>query len=149
VNKALDKEVTLWYTLRILGVQRIPPKLSGDWQSINAIKIQTNISRNTMTYTKKLDEKIKELNSTRVFKKVTPMHTLDWYIKWVSSAIILLAVMCRSVDEVPRIFDLVFSFFGTIGWFVVGYLWHDRALILLNGVLVFMLGMALLRYFFT
>jgi len=102
-----------------------------------------------MTYTKKLDEKIKELNSTRVFKKVTPMHTLDWYIKWASSAIILLAVMCRSVDEVPRIFDLVFSFFGTIGWFAVGYLWHDRALILLNGVLVFMLGMGLLRYFFT
>jgi hypothetical protein len=102
-----------------------------------------------MTYTKKLDEKIKELNSTRVFKKVTPMHTLDWYIKWIASALVLLAVMCRSVDEVPRIYDLVFSFFGTIGWFVVGYLWHDRALILLNGVLVVMLGMGLLRYFFT
>ena len=102
-----------------------------------------------MTYTKKLDEKIKELNSTRVFKKVTPMHTMDWYVKWASSALVLIAVMCRSVDEVPRVFALVFSFLGTIGWFWVGYMWHDRALILLNGVLVFMLGMGLLRWFVT
>ena len=97
----------------------------------------------------KLNDKIKELNSTRVYKKITPMHTLDWYVKWVSSFFILIAVACRSVTEVPVIYDVAFSFIGTIGWFAVGYLWHDRAMILLNGVLTFMLGISLLRFFFA
>ena len=65
---------------------------------------------------KKLDEKIKELNSTRVYKKITPKGDLSWYIKWSASVIILLAVMCRSVPEVPKIFDLVLSFHGCAGW---------------------------------
>jgi len=97
----------------------------------------------------KLNDKIKALNSTWVYKKITPMHTLDWYIKWVSSFFILVAVACRSVVEVPVIWDVAFSFLGTIGWFIVGYIWHDRAMILLNGVLTFMLGISLLRFFFT
>ena len=46
---------------------------------------------------KKLDEKIKELNSTRVFKKVTPKGDLSWYVKWASSFLILMAVVYRSI----------------------------------------------------
>ena len=42
-------------------------------------------------------------------------------------------------------YDLWFSMFGTIGWFTVGMLWHDRALILLNGVLVVLLIMGLMK----
>jgi len=95
---------------------------------------------------KKLDEKIKELNSTRVYKKITPKGDLSWYIKWSASVVILLAVMCRSVPEVPKIFDLVLSFHGCAGWLVVGMLWHDRALICLNGVLLFILGSGILTY---
>ena len=37
----------------------------------------------------KLDDKIKALNSSRVFKKVTPKGDLSWYVKWVSSIIII------------------------------------------------------------
>ena len=36
----------------------------------------------------KLDDKIKALNSSRVFKKVTPKGDLSWYIKWASSIVI-------------------------------------------------------------
>lgn len=97
----------------------------------------------------KLDDKIKALNSSRVYKKITPKGDLSWYVKWVASFFILTAVMCRSVEEVPRIFDVVFSIIGTIGWAWVGYLWHDRALLLLNGTIVAFLGMSLIRYFFT
>ena len=50
----------------------------------------------------KLDDKIKKLNSSRVYKKVTPKGDLSWYIKWAASAFILVAVMCRSVEEVPK-----------------------------------------------
>jgi len=38
------------------------------------------------------------------------------------------------------------SFVGCLGWGVVGYLWHDRALILLNGVLTVVLGISILRW---
>ena len=30
----------------------------------------------------KLDDKIKALNSSRVFKSVTPKGDLSWYVKW-------------------------------------------------------------------
>ena len=97
----------------------------------------------------KLDDKIKALNSSRVYKKITPKGDISWYVKWVASVFILIAVMCRSVEEVPRIYDVVLSLIGTIGWAWVGYLWHDRALLLLNGTIVVFLGMSLLRHIFT
>ena len=82
----------------------------------------------------KLDEKIKALNSSRVYKKVTPKGDLSWYVKWIASAFILIAVAARSVGTIPLI-DLYFSLIGTLGWFWVGMLWHDRALTMLNGTL--------------
>lgn len=94
----------------------------------------------------KLDDKIAKLNSSRVFKKITPKGDLSWYVKWTASAFILVAVMCRSVEEVPRMYDVVLSFIGTVGWAWVGYLWHDRALLLLNAVLCFILGTSILRF---
>jgi len=96
--------------------------------------------------TEKLDEKIAKLNSNRVFKSVTPIGTVDWYIKWIASAFVIAAVMCRSVEEIPKIYDVMLSFVGCLGWGVVGYLWHDRALILLNGVLTVVLGISILRW---
>jgi len=95
---------------------------------------------------KKLNEKIKELNSSRVFKKITPKGDITWYIKWTASVFILTAVMCRSVPEVPKIYDLILSLIGCFGWGLVGFMWHDRALMLLNGVLVVILATGLLGY---
>ncbi len=95
---------------------------------------------------KKLDQKIKELNSTRVFKKVTPKGDLSWYVKWFSSFLILMAVVYRSIGL--HEYDMWFSIFGTAGWFWVGMLWHDRALILLNGVLTTLLAMGLVKIYF-
>jgi hypothetical protein len=94
----------------------------------------------------KLDDKIAKLNSSRVYKKVTPRGDLSWYVKWIASAFILIAVMCRSVEEVPKIYDVMLSFVGTVGWAWVGYLWHDRALLLLNAVLCVILGTSIIRF---
>lgn len=79
---------------------------------------------------------------------VTPKKGITWYIKWGASIIILFAVACRSVEEVPRIYDIIFSLIGCAGWFIVGFMWHDRALMVLNSVLVFMLSLSLLRFVF-
>ena len=93
---------------------------------------------------KKLDQKIKELNSTRVFKKITPKYDLSWYIKWLSSLMLMVAVCFRAAD-LNHMFDLYFSFVGTLGWLWVGILWHDRALIMLNGALATLLFTGILK----
>lgn len=71
-----------------------------------------------------------------------------YYLKWIATFVIITAVACRSVEEIPRIFDVVFSLMGTAMWLVVSLAWKDRALILLNAVMSFMLLVALLRYIF-
>lgn len=100
-----------------------------------------------MEQRKKLNDKIKELNSTRVFKKITPKGDLSWYVKWTSVLLILVATTARATGTIPQV-DLWFGLFGTIGWFWVGMLWHDRALIFLNGVLVTLIFTGLLNYYF-
>ena len=95
----------------------------------------------------KLDDKIKKLNSSRVIKKVTPKGDLSWYVKWVSVFFILVATAARSVGTIPHI-DMWFGLVGTVGWAWVGFLWHDRALLFLNAVLVTLLIIGLMNYYF-
>ena len=79
--------------------------------------------------------------------EITLIKTTGWvyYIKWIATVFVLIAVACRSVEEVPRIYDLVFSWIGTLGWLYVSLAWKDRALIILNSVVGFMLFTGLLR----
>ena len=95
----------------------------------------------------KLDDKIKALNSTRVFKKITPKYDLSWYIKWLASLMLMIAVCFRAADF-NHMFDLYFSFIGTIGWLIVGMLWHDRALITLNAVAAFIFLSGILGHYY-
>lgn len=95
----------------------------------------------------KLDDKIKKLNSSRVYKKVTPRGDLSWYIKWASVFLILFATVARSVGTIPQV-DMWLGLFGTLGWAYVGYLWHDRALLVLNAILVTVLVTGLMNYYY-
>ncbi len=94
----------------------------------------------------KLDEKIKALNSSRVFKKITPKYDLSWYIKWVSSVFIIIAMALTSANVFPL--NIVFHLLGVTGWLAVGLLWHDRALIFLNGVAIFVFLSGLLNHYY-
>ena len=88
---------------------------------------------------RKLDDKIKDLKSTRVFKKVTPKGDLSWYVKWIASVFILAALSMRGLEGL-QIYDLVFSIIGIALWLWVSVVWKDRALVMLNGVgLLFLL----------
>ena len=95
---------------------------------------------------KKLDDKIKELNSTRVFKKITPKGDLSWYIKWASSIILIFAMMFTAVELFP--INMWIANIGFIGWLVVGMLWHDRALIVLNSISLAIYSMGILNYYY-
>ena len=75
--------------------------------------------------------------------KITPVHDLSWYIKWVSSLILIGSIACRSAGFNDH--DIYISFVGITGWGVVGWLWGDRALILVNGVAATILLIAILR----
>ena len=77
--------------------------------------------------------------------KVTPLHDLTWYVKWVSTLLVIVAVVCRSLEL--HLYDLVFSLLGVIGWTFVGLRWHDRALTLLNTVLGVLLILGIGKYF--
>ena len=97
-----------------------------------------------------IEEKIEALEeSLSAVKKVTPLHDATWYVKWTSVAFVCVAVLCRSVDEVPKIYDVLFSIIGTAGWLWVGFRWHDRALIVLNTILLSMLVSGAFRYYIT
>ena len=77
-------------------------------------------------------------NSTRIFKSATPKYTWDWYLKWISSALVLSAMSIRGIPELQQL-DLILSIFGIAGWVGVSIAWKDRALIMLNTVGLFFL----------
>ncbi|HAI38415.1 MAG TPA: hypothetical protein DCM40_09955 [Maribacter sp.] len=87
-------------------------------------------------------------NSKRIYKSATPKLTFDWYIKWVSSVLLILAMFARGFEEL-KLVDLMFSTLGCAGWLVVSLIWKDRALIILNSLAVFVLGSGIVRYFLT
>jgi hypothetical protein len=85
-------------------------------------------------------------HSNRIVKSATPKQDLSWYVKWVGSFFVLSAVMMRSAQgDSPemianlRLADQILSLIGCACWTWVGLLWKDRALIILNAVIVFAL----------
>jgi|TARA_B100001094_G_scaffold153340_1_gene148378 hypothetical protein len=95
---------------------------------------------------RKLDDKIKDLKSTRVYKKITPKGDLSWYIKWVSSVFIIVGMALTSANIFPV--NIIVHGIGVTGWLIVGMLWHDRALIFLNAVAIFVYASGLLNHYF-
>jgi len=86
----------------------------------------------------------KEMKKFEV-KKITPLHDLSWYIKWASSCILLVGMMLTSLEISP--YNLYLHLLGVCGWFVVGMLWHDRALIFLNAIAAAVFVMGITKYY--
>ena len=78
-------------------------------------------------------------------KKITPLHDLSWYIKWISSFIILIGMTLTSLELTP--YNLYMHTIGLLGWFVVGMLWHDRSLIFLNAAAIAVFVMGIVKYY--
>ena len=77
--------------------------------------------------------------------KKTPIHTLDWYIKWIASFLLIIGVVLTSNNIFPA--NLIFHAIGLLGWFVVGILWNDRALIVINAVTLALMSNGLITYY--
>ena len=86
-------------------------------------------------------------HSARIVKSATPKYELSWYIKWIASVFILASMSIRGVEGLQQ-YDLMLSLVGVAGWMWVGFLWKDRALILLNGVGIILFLNTLIREYF-
>lgn len=86
-------------------------------------------------------------NSDRIFKSATPKYTLDWYVKWIASVFVLIAMSFRGVAGY-EIYDLILSIVGIALWLWVSVLWNDRALIMLNGAGLLLLIRNFVEYIF-
>ena len=80
------------------------------------------------------------------WKKLTPVGTFDWYIKWIASIIILIGMCLTSINLTP--YNLYFHLVGVLGWLIVGVMWHDRALMVVNAVASMIFFMGVLNYYF-
>ena len=78
--------------------------------------------------------------------KVTPKGDLSWYVKWISVFVVIVGWLLHSVNLYP--YNIIVQVIGVAGWLWVGYLWHDRALIVLNSIGVAVLSIGILKYFF-
>ena len=105
-----------------------------------------NTQNNIEPIKEKLDDKIKKLNSSRVYKKVTPRGDLSWYIKWTSIITLIFAMLFTSANMFP--INLYIANIGFIGWLIVGMLWHDRSLIVLNAVSLAIYTLGILNHHF-
>jgi hypothetical protein len=83
-------------------------------------------------------------NSNRIFKSATPKYDISWYIKWCASCFILASMSMRGIEGL-QMYDLILSLVGVTGWMIVGILWRDRALMLLNGVGIILFARTLLQ----
>ena len=83
-------------------------------------------------------------NSKRIFKSATPKQTLDWYIKWTASIILLIAMSVRSNPDLT-IYDQSLSLIGCLGWLIVALIWKDRALIILNSTAAIILATGIIN----
>ena len=78
--------------------------------------------------------------------KLTDKKDAAWFIKWISSFIVITAMSLRGIEGM-QVYDLTLSIVGVAGWLFVGMLWKDRALIILNAVgLVFLFRNLLIEY---
>jgi len=100
-----------------------------------------------LDFTEKEKRDNPKLKSDRIFKSATPKYTLDWYVKWVASVLVLAAMSTRGMSDL-LIWDLSLSVVGISLWLWVSIMWNDRALILLNGIGLLFLLRNLTEYLF-
>jgi len=76
--------------------------------------------------------------------KTTTQHPLLWYVKWVSSVILISAMIFTANNIYP--YNLFLHFVGITGWLWVAVIWNDRSLIVLNSVALAIFANGMVAY---
>ena len=66
--------------------------------------------------------------------------SLDWYLQWSSSIVLIFGTVLTSMNMYP--YNMFFQFIGLGGWLIVSIMWRNTPLILVNltGVLTLFIG---------
>jgi len=72
---------------------------------------------------------------------------MDWYIKWFASITLIIAGTLVALNIYP--YSMYFQLVGLTGWLIVGIMWKDWALIVVNvvGVLIMLAGIINYHFF--
>jgi len=71
---------------------------------------------------------------------------VDWYVKWVATALVLASVVFRAGGPEYREYDIMLGFAACVGWLWVSIVWKDRALILVNAVMGCILASSMIDF---
>jgi hypothetical protein len=71
---------------------------------------------------------------------------MDWYIKWFSSIVLIIGATTTAMNLYP--FNMYFQFVGITGWLVVGIMWKDWSLIIVNIVGSVIMLVGIIHYHF-
>ena len=75
------------------------------------------------------------------------VHRLDWYIKWFASIVLIIGAAVTALDMYP--YNMYFQFIGITGWLIVGIMWKDWALIVVNSIGSLILLAGIIHYLTT
>ena len=81
-------------------------------------------------------------------KTLTPkrhQHPFSWWLKWISSIVLIFAMIATTNDMYP--WNMFLQFLGVAGWLWVSIIWNDRALIVVNAVAVAIFLNGIVVYF--
>ena len=93
-----------------------------------------------------LDMQLKDHeNPTKTNTPLKHQYPLGWYIKWISSIILIVGMIFTANNVYPL--NLFFHIIGLSGWLWVSIIWNDRALIVVNAVAVVIFVNGIVAYF--
>ena len=71
---------------------------------------------------------------------------LDWYLKWFASIVLIFGAVTTAMNLYP--YNMYFQFVGITGWLIVGILWKDWSLIVVNVVGSTIMFIGIIHYHF-
>ena len=85
------------------------------------------------------------VHDTKTHTPLKEHHELVWYVKWVSSIVIVFAMIATINDLYP--WNMFLQAAGCAGWLWVSIIWNDRGLIVVNAVAVAIFINGFVMYF--
>lgn len=76
-----------------------------------------------------------EETETNTVEKATPSEGVSWWLKWLGSLAGIAGALLTAQDMYP--YNLAVGSVCFASWAIVGLMWHDRSLIVMN---IFLLG---------
>lgn len=72
---------------------------------------------------------------TNTIEKTTPSKGFSWWLKWIGTISGIITAILSAANLFP--YNMMVGLFSFISWSIVGMIWQDRALIVMN---IFLLG---------